>query len=275
MTNQEIDPFCEARFWYGVQDQPHYVQNPLSFITGLILCFIPLTFSNCYSTSNKKPIFLIIAKASLSLTGLGTAYFHAVSPSVAQHNHHINQQMCDWLPICTMSAQILILYYKNLLNKQWSEQSCCIVIFVIVSWASILIVGMDSSTESYWRNAIDSSNTKQSNFGSIMNAILLVPLLLLLTYCSVLEFKWKNVLPLWYTLFTAMAFWLLNAYTCSDHLWTSIFHSVYHLVIGYAFLYAICLGVCLKSESWIFEKRAFFWPTVTYRVYEPAVQYYF
>jgi len=259
--SSEKDPFCETRFWYGTQDKPNHIQNPLSMATGIVMCVAPLLIKN---TDSKVPVFLAIAKASLSITGAGTSYYHAVSPSQASNEHYINHQMFDWVPICVMAAQVMILYVTNLVKFK-SERIACLVLFVIFAWCTFLILGMDSHTELFWRNHLDTASEQQSTYGSFMNAILLVPMLLTITYCTVFIFAWEDASFLWYSLFLSLNLWLLNAYTCDDYPWTSVFHAIYHLVISYSFLHAICLGVSIDWENWHFYKKKSFWPMVAYK----------
>jgi hypothetical protein len=262
------DPFCESSFWTSTGHHVHPIKNPLSMATGIIMFLVPILVNNVYCPYNSQdtPIFLLIAKASLALTGAGTVYFHTIYPDQAANEHFINYQLCDWAPIVIMCTHILILYVQALIRNKISERWLSLLIFIIYAWCLLLILGMDTMTENYWRQKLDTPNNP-SVYGTILNAVLLIPLACILLYTTIFKFKWKDASYLWYSMFIAATLWILNAYTCHDYPWTSVFHAIYHLIISYSFIYAACLGITLELdieiESWTFYRINYVWPMVS------------
>jgi len=272
MAQTQTDPFCESSFWSSMGHHTHPIKNPLSMATGALMLIIPVLFNNihCPYHTQELPIFLLIAKASLALTGAGTVYFHAVYPDQAESEHFINYQLCDWAPIAIMCTHILVLYLRALTKDKLGERWLTLLLLAVYVWCLMLILGMDSSTEKYWRSKLDSEN-QASTYGTILNAVLLIPLAIVLFYCTITKFKWQDASYLWYSIIISATIWLLNAYTCKDYPWTSVFHAIYHVIISYSFLYAACLGITLESdldmESWTFFRVNYIWPMLAKNKY--------
>jgi len=284
------DPFCEETFflqwWLGSDAEKKLtVKNPFSVATGFVMFLAPLLLTNVYFADEARcgsrkrrnvPLALIFAKAGLSLTGLGTMYFHAVHEYEAMHVFHVDFEMSDWVPIVLMCGYIMGMYSMLVLKKQqkgffclWqSERFISLLFFCVMLWIFVLIVGLERVTRTFFREQVT------SEYGSIMNGVLLLPLALMLFYCSVTEFAWQESKLLWYSILVSLVMWLLNNYFCEKFLWLFILHPAYHLTIAYAFLYAACLGLTLDVDSknhkkkWAlvlrlsFFRRGAFWPMI-------------
>jgi hypothetical protein len=123
----------------------------------------------------------------------------------------------------------------------------------------VLVLGMDSDTDAFWSQEMGDAGS-QGEYGTVLNALLLVPLGLVLLFASTYRFAWRDSRYLLLWLLISLTLWLFNAYLCRAHPWLSILHALYHVTIAYAFLVAACLGVSLDSKTWQFGWSTWGWP---------------
>jgi hypothetical protein len=129
------------------------------------------------------------------------------------------------------------------------------VFAVVLAWAFVLIMAIDSDTSSYFTQ-------KQGDYGALINALLLVPLAIVLLWALVGYVEWRDSKWLAASLLVTATLWLISNYGCERWPGLSVLHSVYHLTIAYAFMYAACLGVCLDGEEWEFGLGRYYWPQI-------------
>ena len=128
MWNRADDPFCEEKFFIEWMGGATAVKNPTSVATGFVMFLAPFLLNNVFVLANtsdmvltdkkkKLPLPLIFAKAGLSLTGLGTMYFHSVCAYEAEHVFHVDFETCNWVPIVLMCGFILGFYLMMLFSR--------------------------------------------------------------------------------------------------------------------------------------------------------------
>ena len=252
------DPFCEGRMW---NDSRMAIYQPIGATTGALMMAVALVNNVVVMDSSKKevrmPRFLIICKAALVLVAVGTTVYHATRPSTLAAAH-LNHGLADWAPIVLMCTNILMLYLFQLLKiVGWvkGERGAVVVFAVVLAWAFVLIMAIDSDTNSYFTQ-------RQGDYGALINALLLVPLAIVLIWALVGYVEWRHSKWLAASLLVTATLWLISNYGCEKWPPLSVLHSVYHLTIAYAFMYAACLGVCLDGEDWQFSLECHYWPQI-------------
>ena len=264
------DPFCEAQLWKELGMANNKIANPMGTTTAflmLIMAFVNnfqknhhLTSSSYHHSSKKIPRLFVLCKASLALTGIGTIFFHAFKPEDMSHAH-FNHGLCDWFPIIMLCSNILILYLDRLMPKCGirGEFGWVLLIAIIMIWIFVLVVGMDSDTNAYFSHQMGTAGS-QGQYGTILNAVLLLPLALVLAYTCAYRFEFAHTKYLMVSLSLTVAMWLVDAYLCRQHPWLSVLHAIYHVTIAYSFIYAACLGVSLDNRQWMFTLNKWGWP---------------
>ena len=249
------DPFCEAEFW---NNEATTLFNPVCTATAcimIIMAFIP----NFDAPTDQIPKLFLLCKSSLAITGVGTVLYHGISPTTMA-NGHINHALCDWFPILLLCSNILIMYLIQLCYLPTGENGWVMFLTLILSWVFVLVVAMDSETNTHFSNQLGGS--EQGDYGTFLNVGLLTPLAITLCYAARYHMHWKNVKYLLGSLGLSVTLWLINAYLCRQYLWLFIFHAIYHITIAYAFLIAACLGVTISGNTWRFEFSPCGWPTI-------------
>jgi len=266
--NASEDPFCEAALW---QKPDMAIYQPFGAVTGFAMLVIALVNNikwqnNTMNSGEGMPFMLLMCKASLVLVGIGTTLYHATEKNTLQ-KAHLNHGLADWLPITIMTMNILTLYLFRMLhhhstqnrdsrpNLVMTEKRETGVFVLVLLWTFVLVMGIDSETNAYFVS-------RDSAYGAILNAVLLVPLALVLTYAMRYHMQWHDSRWLVASLGVSAGLWLLNNYLCERAPWLSLLHGIYHVTIAYAFVYAACLGVCIKSHKWQFALSPYAWPQI-------------
>ena len=283
------DPFCEAQFWEenGLANTG-IIANPMGTATAFLMIAIACvnnyqqdddySYRIQHKNKNKNKIsrLFLMCKASLALTGIGTIFFHSMKPQLMA-DAHLNHGLCDWFPITLLCSNILILYFDRLIiitkhNKRWRENIWLAVLLLVMIWVFVLVVGMDSDTDAYYADQMGSAGN-QGQYGTLLNALLLVPLALTLAYASFYHFEWRHSKYLALGLSLTLILWLINAYLCKQHPWLSLFHAIYHVTIAYSFIYAACLGIAIEKSKYQFELSRWGWPCIIISIVSSQSKY--
>jgi hypothetical protein len=247
------DPFCEGALWH--YNTPTYFYQPIGTITGILMLAIALV-NNIADGKGEYPRFLILCKAALALVSVGTAIYHATAPSTLA-KIHINHGLADWAPIVLMCTNILILYLFQLLKiNKWikSERVGMAVFILVLAWGFVLIMAIDSDTATYFTQ-------KKSDYGDWINALLLIPMALVLTWALAFHIPWTDSKYLVVSLLVSAGIWVISNFGCKQWPWLAVGHVIYHLTIAYGFMHAICLGVAMDHELWTFQIGPWgYWP---------------
>lgn len=246
------DPFCEGVFWKEMHSEWSMIRDPICSVTGgmmMVMGFIP--------NGGEVPVLFALCKASLALVGVGTVVFHALDEDQA-YSVGINYRMCDWFSIAIMCTNVTALYISNQIRQ--TELISISVYFTMYLWTSFLVLGIDSFTYGYWTSKLDVSG-QQNNYDTVMNAVLLGPMVFVIIYTAVFHMHIMDTIYLWISFGINAGLWLLNTYLCPTNSWLFVFHAIYHVTMAYTFVYAACLGVSLDTANWTVETG--FWPTIT------------
>ena len=242
MSVVDDDPFCEQAMWAALlnSNSTLFIKNPVAAVTGALMIPVGLV------PTGKGPPLFMLCKAALCITGIGTAVFHSMSPAQASASG-INYRLYDWLAITLMCANIILLYLSNLLARA-GEAATVAVYVAAYLWMCFIITENDYMTYERHVGLMGSSGGRE-NFDTFMSLMLVGPLGVVLGYCLLFRFRAADTVYLWINLVPCVGCWVVNAYLCEAHPWTSMLHAVFHLLVAFLFLHAACLGVTL-DEGW-------------------------
>lgn len=236
------DWWCERRL-FGYENTS-IIAEPVSSATGFIMLIVFILLPRMPKNETPPQLFLFV-KACLVVLAVGTILFHSITYENSVETVHVNINMFDWLPLVLTNAVLFVLYMQSTFNTL----SCTMQIFIytlIVLWSVFLALSMDTHTYNFLDSAIENA----MSWGSILNFILLLPVMSALLYCTwtnrSLKTMWKR---LWILLLASLVIWIVNVSACASSNWLAPLHAVYHVIMAYALVYAACLGLSVYTKG--------------------------
>ena len=248
MFNITHDWWCEQRMWRSVGAGTGPIAEPISMVTGLVMIIFALIPSS--DSGARLPLLFLFYKACLVLLGIGTAVFHGMEYEDSLLAS-VNLNLFDWGPIVLTCTVLLGIYLQSAV-QMLENYAAVLAYLAVIVWAGFLLIAMDTSTY----QALEAWG-----WGTLLNGLLLGPLLLALAVFTWLNLGWRAWL-LWLLLTAGLGAWLVNYYACQYWSVLSVLHSVYHIVMAYALLLAGCLGITIGGE-WEIDKSSL-WVRVHY-----------
>jgi len=261
MHNITRDWWCERRMWRGMGVDTRGFSEPISALTGLVICVLVLIPNT--KEDRQLPSLFVFVKSCLLFLGIGTAIFHAVEVE-ASRDAYLNLNIFDWLPLVLACASLLVMYLLPA-TKGLPNAELFAAYLLGLFWFLILVAGMDSVTYEQLDGMVD--------WGSLLNMFLLVPLLVTLLYYTVTVLK-EQSLVLWYLLLASLVLWIVNYYLCPYWYPLALLHAVYHVVIAVALVEASCLGLVVGGEYEV-DQESRWWPMVKSKVNPLKITRYF